>query len=80
MAIATFAIAASSVNVASLITIRTGLAMPTAVKEGLTEYLCDAPGCPNIAVYPLRCSKNLCAVVVVCEEDARRATSDSNFQ
>lgn len=51
-----------------LVTIRTGLPTADGGEEVLTEYLCDWPGCPNIAVHPLGCIREIRAMVVVCEE------------
>ncbi len=51
-----------------VITIQTGFRAPDGQEETLTEYLCDWPGCPNVAVHVLGCIKELRAMVVVCEE------------
>jgi hypothetical protein len=51
-----------------VITIKTGFRAPDGQEETLTEYLCDWPGCPNVAVHVLGCIKELRAMVVVCEE------------
>ncbi len=62
------------------VTIKTGWSMPDGEEEVLREYLCDWPGCPNVAVYPLGCIRELRAVVVVCEEHSRPAKGQSNHQ
>jgi hypothetical protein len=51
-----------------LITIKTGFATAEGNEETLTEYLCDWPGCPNIAVHMLGGIRELRAIAVVCEE------------
>jgi hypothetical protein len=35
------------------VTIKTGIAGPDGREEELTEYLCDWPGCPNVAEHVL---------------------------
>jgi hypothetical protein len=37
-------------------------------EEVLTEYLCDWPGCANVAVHVLGCVTDIASVGVVCEE------------
>jgi hypothetical protein len=59
------------------VTIRTGFQAADGSEEVLTEYLCDWPGCPNIAVHPLGCIPEIRAMAVVCEEhtpEAQRRT------
>ncbi len=51
-----------------LVTIKTGFAASDGREEVLTEYLCDWPGCPNIAVHSLGCIKEIRAIAAVCEE------------
>jgi hypothetical protein len=34
----------------------------------LTDYLCDWPGCANVAVHVLGCVKEIASVAAVCEE------------
>lgn len=63
-----------------LVTIRTGVSTPNGAEEVLSEYLCDSPDCPNVAVYPLGCIRELRAVVVVCEEHSRRARGQSDHR
>jgi hypothetical protein len=52
------------------VTIKTGFSAPNGGEEVLAEYLCDWPGCPNIAVRVLGCVKEIGAVAAVCEEHA----------
>jgi len=50
------------------VTIKTGLTDPDGHEEKLTEYLCDHPGCPNIATRELGCLVELRLRAAVCEE------------
>jgi hypothetical protein len=50
------------------VTIKTGIAGPDGREEELSEYLCDWPGCPNIAAHVLGCVKELGLSVAVCEQ------------
>jgi hypothetical protein len=52
------------------ITIRATFRTPEGQEEEdvLTEYLCDSPGCPNVAVHLLGCIAELRAIAVVCDE------------
>jgi hypothetical protein len=50
------------------VTIRTGFVAADGSEEVLSEYLCDWPGCPNTAVYPLGCIAEIRAMVMVCEK------------
>ena len=58
----------SSAVTMPLITIKTGFESADGSEETLTEYLCDWPGCPNVAVHVLGCIRELRAMAVVCEE------------
>jgi hypothetical protein len=61
-----------------LVTIKTGFASADGKEETLTEYLCDWPGCSNIAVHALGCIREIRAIAVVCDEHlppSRRHTS-----
>jgi len=60
-----------------LVTIKTGLFAPNGSEEVLSEYMCDWPGCPNVAVHPLGCVRELRAVVVVCAEHIPRVKRPS---
>lgn len=50
------------------VTIKTGLITPDGREEKLTEYLCDYPGCPNVATQMLGCLAELRLSASVCEE------------
>jgi hypothetical protein len=50
------------------VTIKTGLTTPDGREEKITEYLCDWPGCPNVATHVLGCSKELGIRAAVCQE------------
>jgi hypothetical protein len=52
------------------ITIKTGLTTPDGREELLTEYLCDHPGCPNIATHVLGCVREVGVAAAVCDEHA----------
>jgi len=48
--------------------IKTGFSTPDGIEEELAEYLCDTPGCPNIAVHVLGAVKGLGLFLAVCQE------------
>jgi hypothetical protein len=50
------------------VTIKTGLIAQDGHEEKLTEYLCDYPGCPNVATQLLGCIAELRLSASVCEE------------
>jgi hypothetical protein len=50
------------------ITIKSGLPDSDGQEEELVEYICDAPGCPNIATRVLGCIVGLGLVSAVCQE------------
>ncbi len=52
--------------------INTGMVGPDGHEEKLAEYLCDWPGCPNVAVQVLGCVKELGVCAAVCEEHAQK--------
>ena len=52
------------------VTIRTGFIGPDGREEELTEFLCDAPGCPNLATDVLGSVKDAEIAVVVCADHA----------
>ena len=54
------------------VTIKTGFRDADGQEETLTEYLCDWPGCPNVAVHVLGSIRELRALAVVCEEHLPR--------
>ena len=52
------------------VTIRTGIFTPDGREEELSEFVCDAPGCPNIATQVVGHVRELGLSSVVCEEHA----------
>jgi hypothetical protein len=52
------------------VTIRTGFFTPDGREEELSEFLCDAPGCPNVATQVIGCVREIALAAVVCEEHA----------
>jgi hypothetical protein len=50
------------------VTIRTGTFGPDGREEELSEYLCDAPGCPNVATEALGCIREVGLSAAVCHE------------
>jgi hypothetical protein len=56
----------------SRVTIKTGIADVDGREEVLTEYLCDWPDCPNVAVHVMGVVKDIRAAVVVCAEHYSR--------
>ena len=50
------------------VTIRTGIKTPDGREDELSEYLCDQPGCLNVATHVLGCSKELGIAVAVCDD------------
>ncbi|HEY6372344.1 MAG TPA: hypothetical protein VIX37_17340 [Candidatus Sulfotelmatobacter sp.] len=57
------------------VTIKTGLKTPDGREELLTEYLCDQPGCPNIATHALGFVREVGAMAAVCDEHAPKPRS-----
>jgi hypothetical protein len=58
------------------VTIRTGFFTPDGRAEELSEFLCDAPGCPNVATQVVGVIREIGLAVVVCEQHAAaRVTS-----
>ena len=55
-----------------IVTIRTGFRAPDGNEETLTQYMCDWPGCPNVAAHVLGSIRELRALAVVCEEHLPR--------
>jgi hypothetical protein len=58
------------------VVISSGMTGPDGCEDKLTEYLCDSPGCPNIASHVLGCVREIGAAVVVCDEHATPAKSN----
>jgi hypothetical protein len=56
------------------VTIKTGFSTDDR-EEILTEYVCDWPGCPNIAVHSLGCITAIRAMAIVCEDHTPRSKS-----
>jgi len=52
------------------VTIKTGITTPDGREEKLMEYLCDWPGCPNIATHVLGCVRELGLRSEVCKDHA----------
>jgi hypothetical protein len=50
--------------------IKTGLKTPDGHEEQLREYLCDHPGCPNVATQILGVIVELRQMAMVCAEHA----------
>jgi len=50
------------------VTIKTGLTTPEGYEEKLTEYLCDYPGCPNVATHILGPIVELRLSASVCDD------------
>lgn len=54
------------------VTIKTGIKGPDGREEQITEYMCDAPGCPNIAAHVVGWVKEVALSIALCEEHAAR--------
>ena len=52
------------------VTIRTGFFAADGREEELSEFLCDAPGCPNVATQVVGVIREIGLAVAVCEEHA----------
>jgi len=50
------------------VVIKTGFSMPDGGEEELAEYICDTPGCPNVASHVLGAVKGLGTFSAVCDE------------
>ena len=50
------------------VTINAGVIGPDRHEELLTEYICDHPGCPNIATHLLGVVVELRVMAAVCDE------------
>jgi len=57
------------------VTIKTGFPTPDGREELLTEYICDYPGCPNIATHALGFVRDVGAMAAVCDEHAPKPKS-----
>jgi len=54
------------------VAIKTDFVGPDGSHEELAEYICDSPGCPNVATQALGCSRELGLSAAVCDEHAAR--------
>ena len=52
------------------VAIKTGFLAPDGSPDDLTEFICDSPGCPNIATQVLGYSMDLGIALAVCDEHA----------
>jgi hypothetical protein len=52
------------------VTIKTGIVAADGQEEVLGEYLCDWPGCANVAEHMLGAVRELATTYVVCSEHA----------
>lgn len=52
------------------VTVKSGVTSPDGNEDKLTEYLCDWPGCPNIANHVVGRVREIGAAVVLCDEHA----------
>lgn len=57
------------------VTIKTGFPTSDGCEELLSEYLCDYPGCPNIATHVLGVVRDVGTMAAVCEEHAPKPQS-----
>ena len=46
--------------------------------DTVTEYICDSPGCPNVAVHVVGVARELQTFVAVCAYHARIPAEGSN--
>jgi len=53
------------------VTIKTGMLTPDGREEELREYLCDVPGCSNIATTVLGVIRELRTFAAVCDEHTK---------
>jgi hypothetical protein len=60
------------------VTIKTGIEGPDGREEELTEYLCDWPGCPNVADHVLGYVKELGLAVAVCPQHTTTSHNAGN--
>ena len=63
-----------------LVTLKTGFHAPDGREEVLSEYLCDMPGCANVATHAIACIKELGQSLITCQEhaDTRRSSNTEN--
>jgi hypothetical protein len=58
-----------------VVTIRTGVAATHGGEETISEYLCDFPDCPNVAVHVVGVARELNMSLAMCAEHAARLES-----
>jgi len=51
-----------------VVTIKSGIPGPDGKEDQLTEYICDSPGCPNVATHAIGCVRDLALAVAVCDK------------
>ena len=54
------------------VTIKTGFRTPDGQEEVLSEYICDYPGCANVATHSLGCIVEIRAMAIVCDDHLPR--------
>lgn len=54
------------------VTYKTGFADANGREETLTEYLCDWPGCLDIAEHVVGCAKEIGVTVALCAKHATK--------
>ena len=52
------------------VVVASGIIGPDGCEDKLSEYLCDSPGCPNIASHVLGYIREIGAAIAVCDEHA----------
>lgn len=52
------------------VTLKTGIVGADGQEETITEYLCDSPDCPNVAVHVLGVVREIGALSAVCDKHA----------
>jgi len=62
------------------VTIKTGLTTPDGHEEKLTEYICDHPGCPNIATHMLGVIVALRVSASVCDEHLPKPAAGNHLE
>ena len=55
------------------VTYKTGFLGQDGHEEELTEYLCDWPGCPNVAEHVAACVRDIGLCIALCQEHAMRS-------
>ena len=59
------------------VTLRTGFTGPDGAEEVLTEYMCDWPDCPNVAVHVIGVVRELRMMCVFCDQHAAEVRARS---